>query len=203
MLTGYGLIFFVALQRLYELDVSRRSRAALESDGYSCFESAGRYSAMVAIHVAWLVCLIAEPLVYPRAVPWGVQSIALGVFAACQIGRVWVISTLGRHWNTSIMAKDRYGESDTAFVASGPYRFVRHPNYLIVVLEVLVVPVTLGAYVTAVTFSLLNGLFLVFRIKEEEKLLFGRPGYAEAMASKPRFLPFGASGKGFSRQYRH
>jgi methyltransferase len=94
------------------------------------------------------------------------------------------MASLGRLWNVRIVER-----REQPVVTAGPYAWVRHPNYLAVVLEVAAVPVLLGALGTALLGSLANAVVLYFRIRAEEAYLFAQPGYAAAFAGKKRFLP--------------
>ena len=96
--------------------------------------------------------------------------------------RVWTLRTLGAMWNVRIV-------EPAAVVVAGPYRFIRHPNYAIVVAELFVLPLAHSCWVTLIALSSLNALVLFFRIRAEERVLFALPGYAEKMGSKARFIP--------------
>ncbi|MDP2345894.1 MAG: isoprenylcysteine carboxylmethyltransferase family protein [Deltaproteobacteria bacterium] len=96
--------------------------------------------------------------------------------------RVWTLRTLGAMWNVRIV-------EPAAVVVAGPYRFIRHPNYAIVVAELFVLPLAHGCWVTMIILSSLNALVLFFRIRAEERVLFALPGYAERMGPKKRFIP--------------
>ena len=96
--------------------------------------------------------------------------------------RYWAVTTLGDRWNTRIIVSP-----DRAPVTSGPYRFMRHPNYLAVVIEIAAVPMIGGAIFTAIAFSIGNALILAVRIPAEERAMGGR--YADALGSRRRFFP--------------
>lgn len=96
--------------------------------------------------------------------------------------RVWTLRTLGAMWNVRIV-------EPAAVVVAGPYRFIRHPNYAIVIAELFVLPLAHGCWVTLLILSSLNALVLFVRIRAEERVLFALPGYAEAMGHKRRFIP--------------
>jgi len=154
----------VATQRLGELWLCRRNRLRLLARG-------GRevrpdtYRTMVALHALFLLFLSIES--YPWRVPadiltWGCLA-ALGVVTAL---RYWAISSLGEYWNTRIVVV-----RGTKLVRTGPYRFLRHPNYLVIVLEFLLLPLLMRAPVTLVLFSLANLAALRQRIRIEETAL--------------------------------
>jgi len=148
--------------------------------------------AMIAMHTGWYVCMACEVLMFPSAVPFVVGAAAALAFSFAQVLRFWALRTLGAFWNISVMTSD---ESQRAFVSDGPYRFIRHPNYLVVIVEIASLPLLGGAVWTALLFSFLNGIVLYRRIPLEESHLFRIPGYREAMGMKGRFLPRGVEGR--------
>lgn len=173
----------LVVQRLFELVISRRHRAALAQDGVPAVADP-IFPLMVATHVALLVGCGLEPWLLGRDfVPWfGWPAVAL--LALVQVLRIWVLRTLGRHWNARIMASGA-----TGIVHSGPYRFVRHPNYVVVVLETLLLPLIHGAWWTLAIVQLVHIPVLIARIRGEERYLMSVPQYRALMAGKPRFLP--------------
>jgi len=102
----------------------------------------------------------------PVVIHWG----WLAVFLALQAMRVWVIATLGPYWTTRIITVP-----GATLVRRGPYRFVRHPNYMVVAGEILVLPLVFGEVLVAIVFSIANAAMLYWRIREEEAALAGRP----------------------------
>jgi methyltransferase len=156
---GAFLIGFVAAQRLAELVfVARNTDRLVRAGGFEV----GRadYPLVVALHATWLAGLAI--LGHGQPVHVGL----LGIFVAVEAGRVWVIATLGRRWTTRILVVP--GE---VLVGRGPYRLMRHPNYVIVALEIALVPLILGLPVFAAVFSLLNGAVLYRRIRVESQAL--------------------------------
>lgn len=152
------VVLLVACQRIGELLLARRNTAVLLAEG--AIEHGGRhYPAIVALHVAWLVVLaVGAP--GPVSVSWVL------VFLALQLGRLWVLATLGRYWTTRIIR-----QPGAPLMATGPYRYVRHPNYLIVALEVPVLPMALGMPIAAACFGAANLAVLWWRIRVEERAL--------------------------------
>jgi methyltransferase len=178
-----GLLGLLAATRLLELRVSRRHRRALVERGARAVEEPG-FAAMVLLHVAVLGAAVVEALVWGRSVPvWFGLAAALGVLGANAL-RLAAIRSLGEHWNVRVIDSTALG-----VVASGPYRYVRHPNYVAVFLELLLLPLVQGAWVTATLGALLHVLVLRRRILLEERVLFAHPAYRASMAEKPRFLP--------------
>jgi methyltransferase len=153
----------VVLQRLGELAVAARNTRNLRAGGAIELD-AGGYPLFVLLHAAWLLSLAL--LVPASAAPsWPL----LGVFAALQLGRLWVIASLGRYWTTRIIVPP-----DRPPVSRGPYRFLRHPNYLIVVAEIAVLPLAFGAIGIATVFSAANLALLARRVVIEERALAPR-----------------------------
>ena len=155
----------VALQRLGELVVAARNTRDLRAAGAVELD-ASFYPLFVLLHAAWLLSL-ALLLPASAAPSWPL----LAVFAALQLGRVWVIASLGRHWTTRLIVP-----TDRPLVRSGPYRFVNHPNYLIVIAEIAVLPLAFGAAAIAAVFSAANLALLARRVAIEERALAPRRG---------------------------
>jgi methyltransferase len=156
------------------------------SDGFSEKESRSGVRGMVAMHTAWYLAMMGEALVAPTLLPSVVMLGASFVFIAAQYLRFWALRTLGSFWNISVVTTD---QAAPLFVSDGPYRFIRHPNYLVVILEIATLPLVGGAVWTALVFSLLNALVLYRRIPLEESYLFVIPGYRDTMGMKRRFIP--------------
>ncbi|MDE2167164.1 MAG: hypothetical protein KGJ66_12615 [Alphaproteobacteria bacterium] len=157
------IIALVALARIAELLHSRRNARTLVARG-AIEIGAGHYPLIVALHGAWFVSLLAF-------VPWiaPVNWLWLGVFVVLQALRIWTIRSLGPYWTTRV-----YDLPGTPMVRRGPYRFVAHPNYLIVAGEIAVLPLAFGAWRIALIFSILNALLLAWRIRVEERGLSPR-----------------------------
>lgn len=157
------LVALIVLQRLVELAVARiNTRRLLAAGGVE--HGAGHYPLMVALHVAWLVCLA----VFVPA-DAALDSLLFLLFLLTQAARVWVIVSLGRYWTTRVIAVP-----SAPLVARGPYRWLRHPNYLVVVAEIALVPLIAGAWEIAAAFSIANAAMLWHRIRIENAALAGR-----------------------------
>ena len=154
----YVIVGFLAVQRLAELGFARRNHRALLARG-AVEVGRGHYPAMVALHAGWLLALAAT--IDPRT---AVSLPLLAVFVLLECGRVWVIATLGSRWTTRIVVLP-----GAAPIRSGPYRYVRHPNYVIVCGEMAVVPLMFGAWILAVSASVLNLLVLRARLRVENR----------------------------------
>ena len=125
---------------------------------------------MVAVHALWLAACVAEPLVLNRAVVPAMAGVALVMLLAGQALRWAARRALGPRWTVPIITLPGVPR-----VRSGPFRYLNHPNYLGVVLEIAALPLIHGAYLTAGVFSLANGLLLIWRIAEEERALEAHP----------------------------
>ena len=174
-----ALVIATGAQRLVELRVSARNRAAL---GRAEQASPSTYPLMVAAHVA-LFAVSAWPR-RGRHVSRRVQGFAIVGLAASAGLRAWVIRTLGTEWNVTAHVRP-----DAHIETSGPYRYVRHPNYVAVALEFACLPTAVGAVPEAIVLSIANASVLVPRIRAEERLLDAIPGYREAFRGVPRFIP--------------
>lgn len=184
---GLWLLEFVvgatALQRLLELGLSRRNLARLSSAARAA-DSLANWTLLVAAQLLWLAGCALEPAFRGALPPSAVSWTGAAIFLAGALLRVWCIQTLGRAWN----ARARV-DPGLRIVSSGPYRWIRHPNYLGVVLELVGLPLAGGAWWT-LSFSVpLHVLVLVRRIRGEDALLFALPGYAEAMGRKGALVP--------------
>ena len=158
---GVVIIVLVALQRLAELIIDRRNTVTLLSEGGE-EHGARHYPLFILLHSSWLVSLFYLVATQPIAIQWS----WIGLYLILQIGRVWVIRTLGPYWTTRVITI-----VGRPLVKDGPYRFVRHPNYLIVVAEIAVLPLALGAWAIALLFSVLNAILLFHRISLENAVL--------------------------------
>ena len=156
----HTLVALVALQRLIELMIARINTRNLRAAG-GVEHGAGHYPVMVALHLAWLVSLVAF-------VPAGasVDPVLFGVFVFLLVVRLWVITSLGRYWTTRVITVP-----GAARVTRGPYRWLRHPNYMVVVAEIAVVPLIAGAWQIAVVFTIANAALLWHRIRIENAAL--------------------------------
>ena len=186
MVTSYYLAFLLllALERVGELALSRRNARRAFARG-AVEVGQGHYRIMALLHTLFLGACAAEALLRPRggfppALAWAAFAGAL----SAQALRYWAISTLGDRWNVRVIVLP-----GAPPVVAGPYRWVRHPNYVAVVVEMVCVPLAGGAWLTALAFSLANAVLLLVRIRAEEAAL-GR-AYVDAFAATPRFIPGG------------
>ncbi len=154
-----AILAFVTLQRLAELRLSECNTRRLQAQG-AIEHAPGHYPFIVAFHAGWLISLWWLAPGRPIGLP------LLVLFALLQLGRIWVLRALGPRWTTRIIVMP--GEE---LVARGPYRFANHPNYVIVIGEIAVLPLVFGLWQIAVIFSLFNALILTVRIRAENRAL--------------------------------
>jgi methyltransferase len=177
--TRTALVALLAAQRLAEVRHSARNRARA---GGGVPASPRTFPAMVGVHAALFV--VSGWPRGARRVPVVVEAAALAGLAAALTLRLSAIRALGESWNVTA-----HVSPSTAVVTSGPYRRLRHPNYTAVALEFACLPVAAGAVREAAWLSLADGVVLWARVRAEERLLDGLPGYREAFAGVPRFVP--------------
>ena len=161
-----AILGFVTLQRLGELILARENTRRLLASG-AVEHGRAHYPVIVALHASWLISL--WWLAPGRPVHW----LFLILFALLQLGRLWVIRTLGPRWTTRIIVLP-----GAPLVTGGPFRFVSHPNYLVVVGEIAVLPLVFGLGELALLFSALNALVLAVRVRAENRALAQSPRQA-------------------------
>ena len=159
MTTASLILLLVTLQRLSELIIARRNTAALMAGG-AIEHGAAHYPVMVLLHASWLAGL--WWFGWNAVVNWPLMYL----YFALQFFRIWILATLGSRWSTRILTVP-----NEQLVVRGPYRFVRHPNYLLVLLEVPLLPFALGLNGFALLYGLLNIAMLMWRIRVEEAAL--------------------------------
>ena len=159
-LTIYIILALVALQRLVEVVYADRNTRALLANG-AVEVGAAHYPFIVLLHVTWLIAVI---LLLPAGAT--IHWVPFVIFLLLQMARIWVIATLGPYWTTRIITLDR-----APLVRTGPYRLVRHPNYLIVAGEIAMLPLAFGEVFVCLLFSVLNGAVLAWRIRTEDTAL--------------------------------
>ena len=178
-----AFLALLAGERLLELArSSRHARALLARGGVEV--GRGHYLPMVLLHAAFFAACAAEALAR-RAPPSAWALLALAGALLAQALRFWAIATLGERWVTRVIVLP-----GAAPVTGGPYRWVKHPNYLAVALELLCVPLAYGGWRTALVFSIANAALLTVRIRAEERAL--GDGWATAFQGRARFVPSSA-----------
>jgi methyltransferase len=173
----------VIMQRIVELVVAKRNEKKIRNLGGH--EVGGEhYKTIVVMHVSFFLALILEVLGFQKN-PISMWETFLFLFICLQVIRVWTMMSLGMYWNTKIMILP-----GAEPVRAGPYRWIKHPNYLIVIFELALIPLMFQAYITAVIFSLLNLVILLkIRIPMEERGLMEATTYQNDFESKKRFIP--------------
>jgi len=178
-----SLLALVGIGRLAELWISRRNQRQLEIQGVRKIPEP-HFRWMVVLHGSVLLCagleviFLHRPLIPALAIPM------LALFILSNALRWWVILTMAGHWNVEIMDSAHVG-----VVTEGPYRWVRHPNYVGVVLEVFSLPMIHTAWITAIGGAFGYMMLLRRRLKLEDGVLLANPDYRLAMGGKPRFIP--------------
>jgi methyltransferase len=158
MILNIVILALVTLQRLGELWLSNRNTRRLIAKG-AREHSPGHYPLIVAVHALWLASL------WWLAPGRPVDGFWLAMFVLIELARIWVLASLGPRWTTRIIILDE------PLVRRGPYRFVNHPNYLVVVAEIAVLPLVFDLWQVALIFSLLNAAILTVRIRAENAAL--------------------------------
>lgn len=177
------LVLLVALQRLWEVTLSRRHERELLSKG-AVEHAPQQMPWMVALHAAWLIAMLLEVFWFGRGFHVYVAAPALLVLTLGQGVRLWAIRTLGLRWTVKILTLPQEPP-----VTGGPFRYLRHPNYLGVMLEIAALPLVHGAWMTAVVFSAANALLLSRRIRAEERALSEGTNYAQHFRHHSRLVP--------------
>ena len=178
-----GLLLVVGLLRIVELQISMRHQREMVARGATKVNDP-RFLWMVLLHTGVLVGAAVEVVFLHRPFIPLLAAICFVVFLAANGVRWWAIQTLGEHWNAQVVDSTALG-----VVTTGPFRYVRHPNYAAVFVEMLTLPLIHTAWITALAGSLAHIVVLSQRLSTEERILFSDAHYRAAMAGKPRFLP--------------
>jgi len=173
MKTLHIIVGLVALQRLAELLWSNHNIRSLKAKG-AIEAGTGHYPLFFLVHGSWLLAIL---LLTPASAP--VEPWALLLYCILQVGRVWVLISLGGYWTTRVITLP-----GQPLIRQGPYRFLRHPNYLIVACEIALLPIAFHDVGIAVTWSLANGMLLMWRIHVEDAALSARYESANEVPSQ-------------------
>ena len=160
----YLFFTMIVLQRISELIIAKQNEKWMKERGAQEFGQ-DHYTLIVIIHTMFFIVFFLEVMIWNNNIIPG-WPIRLSIFIITQCIRLWALTSLGRYWNTKIIVLP-----GAKMVNKGPYRFLKHPNYLVVTIEFIVIPLLFEAYFTAFFFSLLNGVILRIRIAAEEKAL--------------------------------
>jgi methyltransferase len=181
---GYlALLLAVAGLRIFELGISRRNRAEMMAEGAAKVEKP-RFFWVVLVHTVVLLCAAAEVIFLKRPFYPLLAAVMLALFLASNAIRLWVVLSMGRLWNVQVMDSARLG-----VVSTGPFRYIRHPNYMAVFMEMFSLPLIHTAWLTAILGCVGYALAIGQRIAVEERVLLANPEYRAAMGSKARFVP--------------
>lgn len=167
MILFYSIISLIILQRLVELMIAARNERWMKARG-GIEVGQEHYKWFIYLHVLFFVCLMVEKniiqYVFQNSVVF--YKGAFIIFLLAQSFRIWCIQSLGRFWNTKIIVIPKL-----ALIRKGPYKYLKHPNYIIVFIELIVIPLMFGLYVTALIFSFLHLLLLSVRVPQEDGAL--------------------------------
>lgn len=158
------LFVFIIFQRLTEVMIAKKNEKTLKKRGAIEFGKE-HYKYFIILHSTFFISILIESY-FLKFIEFGFFPTLFIIFVILQLARVWVISTLGVRWNTKIIVLPT-----EKLVKKGLYKFIKHPNYLIVTMELIIIPLLFHAYITAVIFSICNFMLLKVRIKEENKAL--------------------------------
>jgi len=158
------LIIIIALQRISELLIARSNERKALSEGAVEYDPQG-YKGIVAMHTIFFLSFIAEYYIFRRSLNT-LWPLLLLILLTAEVLRYWAILSLGRYWNTKVLVIP-----GTSLVSKGPYKYIRHPNYLAVVIEIAVIPLIFSCYITSALFTLFNLIVLRRRIRIEESAL--------------------------------
>jgi methyltransferase len=182
--TAYVLLLLgVGVLRLVEIRISRRNQRLLGSQGVAKAPEP-HFRWMILFHIGILVSAGLEVLLFHRPLIPALALIMALLFVLAIALRWWVMQVLGEHWNIQVMASSELG-----VVVDGPYRWIRHPNYVAVFVELIALPLIYSAWLTAFVGAFIHGWVLSRRLSVEETVLRSNPKYVAVMGSKPRFLP--------------
>lgn len=178
-----ALLLAVAALRIFELRISRRNQARMMAQGAAKVQKP-RFVWVVLVHSATLIGAAAEVVFLHRPFYPLLAGIMLAVFLASNVIRLWVVLSMGQLWNVQVMNSARLG-----VVSTGPFRYIRHPNYAAVFLEMFSLPLIHTAWLTAILGCIGYVLAIGQRIAVEERVLLANPEYRATMGGKARFLP--------------
>jgi methyltransferase len=179
----FAVVALVAAERVVELAISHRNaRATLAAGGVEYGH--GHFGAMKVLHTTFLVACAAEVWLLQRPFDARIGAPLAAAALAAQALRYWAIASLGRRWNVRVLVLP-----DQAACTDGPYRYLRHPNYLAVVVEGIALPGMHGAWITAALFTIANAALLRIRIRCEEEALSRHCHYQTRFAGRARWRP--------------
>ncbi|MGM0873922.1 MAG: isoprenylcysteine carboxyl methyltransferase family protein [Bacillota bacterium] len=178
----YTLFSLLIVQRITELFIAKRNEKWMLNRG-GVEHGREHYPFIVALHVLFLLFLLLEVSIFKKELT-ELWYFLVPILVLTQLIRYWSVFSLGNYWNTKIIIVP-----NEQVVSKGPYQYMRHPNYVVVAVEILLIPLLFQAYVTALLFTLLNFVMMTIRIPTEEKALQKHTNYHEAFNLRARFVP--------------
>ena len=178
----YTVFIFLIVQRVTELFISRKNEKWMMNRG-GIEHGKAHYPYIVLLHILFLVSFFIEVQVFQRELT-EIWFVIFPILFLTQIMRYWAVLSLGNYWNTKIMIVP-----GDVVISRGPYKFVKHPNYIVVAVELLFIPLLFNAYFTAILFTLMNVVMMTIRIPAEESALQTYTNYQEVFPIKSRLLP--------------
>ena len=163
MFAALVIVGLIALQRIFEVFYAQRNTRALMAQG-AVEAGANHYPILIGMHVAWFIAVVLA-LPHPVIINWWL----IATMAVLQLLRLWVMTALGPYWTTRVITLD-----SAPLITSGPFRYLRHPNYMVVVAEIAILPLAFGEIWVAIVFSILNAAMLSWRISVENQALAAR-----------------------------
>ncbi|WP_042223627.1 isoprenylcysteine carboxyl methyltransferase family protein [Oceanobacillus manasiensis] len=166
MLPGllWGLFIFLIIQRLLEVYIAKRNERWLKAHG-GIERGKEHYKWFIIVHTLFFISLLLEVFIKQEVVH-NPAFILVTLFILTQVFRVWCITSLGKFWNTKIIVSPNY-----PLIKTGPYKYIAHPNYVVVGIELFIIPLMYEAYITSIVFPILHILLLLIRIPAEERVL--------------------------------
>lgn len=176
-----ALLLGTGLMRLVEMAVSlRRMRARPDA----VIDEPWLFPLMAVLHTGLVFLPIAEVYLLDRPVIWPLTIVAIATLVLATALRIWTLSTIGTSWNVRVVAPPADG-----IAVTGPYAWIRHPNYLVVILEIVALPLVHDAWMSSIFLTVLNGFVLLHRIRTEEAVLAQNPAWMAAFANRARLVP--------------
>jgi methyltransferase len=170
------------IQRLTELFIAKKNEKWMMNRG-GVEHGNEHYPFIVSLHVLFLISLLLEVIIFQKELT-ELWFVLVPILLLTQLMRYWSVISLGNYWNTKIIIVP-----NDIVVSKGPYQFIKHPNYVVVAVEILIIPLLFDAYITSLVFTMLNIFMMTIRIPAEEKALQTYTNYQEVFTVKSRFLP--------------
>ncbi len=187
MVFFYSIWLLTIFLRLLELKISKKNLTEKLKNSKTKLYEEKYFFLFVILHSSFLVSVLLEIELLKREFLNPNGYIFIIIYFICLFLRYSILTSLKSNWNVKLIFNE---ESEDSVTTTGIYSFIRHPNYLVVILEIISISMIPNAYISMVIFSILNGIILFFRIKKEESILFQNPHYKSHFENKKRFIPF-------------